>query len=277
MEELLHDSGVACRHVRDNQSGFNIQCYDERGEDQVLQLNGRTIEGHKIKINRTRMQFEASDIFRTIGEHLRSTEEAEAIRISLGGSKRVSTVDTELQRRESRDSPHRRSSSPNPIPRVTLEYRPAPVAAAPYVAPVQRFHPPAYAPTYPRQDPYQSSYPLPEIQPSSPWYREKRDKWVSNVSQPVLRNRPPLDRNMNHDKDNYAARPGKGEQKGGKGKGKGKWTRFPDPPVQSPPPLPAGQSAVVPNCPVCESAGRMARHESYRCTFANPPAPKPVA
>ena len=112
VEDLLKGSGIAFRKVKDSQSGFSIQCYDEQGEDAVLRLDGGTIDGHRIKIVRTRMQLEPSDIFRTIDEHLRSTEEAEAIRISLGGSRRVTAVEKGESKRESRDSPRHLVQNP---------------------------------------------------------------------------------------------------------------------------------------------------------------------
>ena len=47
VEDLLDASNIRYKTVKEGQSGFNIQCHDERGEDQVLQLQGGTIEGQK--------------------------------------------------------------------------------------------------------------------------------------------------------------------------------------------------------------------------------------
>ena len=281
-EDLLDASNIRYKTVKEGQSGFNIQCLDERGEDQVLQLQGGTIEGHKKGGTHTHA-IRDRRIIRKISEHLHSTEEAEAIRISLGGAKRVSAVDSRDTHRDSRDSPYRRTSSPAPVPapKGTLEYRPAPVVQAPHAAPTQRYNAPNRP--GPRQNAYASSYPLPEIHQSNPWYGKRKDKWVSSVNQPQNRDRNQQDRNMHHDKNvpqwktNNDQSAGKGNQKGGKGKGKGTGTHGPGFPIPPPPPMPAIQPKVIPNCATCEAAGRMARHESFRCTFANPPQTKPIA
>ena len=144
IEDLLELQGIQVRHLKETHGGFNLQGKTEDDEERLLDLNGGKIEGHPIRIIRTRMQLEAADVFRLVGEHLRATEEAEAMRISLGGKKKVTTQvhhdssreNTPVRQSSGRGSHHQSRSRSN-TPKGDMDFTPKPPG-----------YPPPQAPTY---------------------------------------------------------------------------------------------------------------------------------
>ena len=89
-----------------------MQGNNEAAQDKLLALAGGTIGKDTIKTCRTQKQMDASDIFKNIGDQLRALEDAEAIRISLGTSRRVSALEWDTHKNEPREDSQRRYSSP---------------------------------------------------------------------------------------------------------------------------------------------------------------------
>ena len=112
LEDLLKQEDIKYRSIQTTHNGFNVQGKNEVAQDKLLALTGGTIGSGTIKTCRTQKQMDASDIFKNIGDQLRALEDAEAIRISLGTSRRVSALEWDAHRDEHRDDAPRRYSSP---------------------------------------------------------------------------------------------------------------------------------------------------------------------
>jgi hypothetical protein len=147
IEDLMEAQALSVKQVRETPGGFNIHCKNESDEDKLVGLTGDRLGGHTVKVTRTRVQMDAGDIFKIVGDHLRANDEAESLRISLGGTRRVSLVEGNHSSNQQRNSPRQRSHSPAssspapaPTPKVVLEYHPAPKTV---IAPVS---PPVHVP-----------------------------------------------------------------------------------------------------------------------------------
>ena len=267
------------------------------------------------------MQLEAADVFRLVGEHLRATEEAEAMRISLGGKKKVTTQvhhdssreGTPVRQSSGRGSHHQSRSRSN-TPKGDMDFTPKPPSYPPPQAPtyaqaIQYAPPqPPVVQTIPKL-PYQVWDPFAAMWTDTPGARQVSQNQtvayqppiMSAPQLPVSQAPTAISREIYPRPTWDSPEPGKGKGKGkgikggnttenlattssnndnswGKGKskgdskGKGKSTSAPGQVVAA-----TQSSGRTPVCRVCEAAGRLARHEESKCTFANPPMGSSIA
>ena len=72
----METEGIRYRKIKESQGGFHIQAKNEDQEDKLMALTGGRIAGHPIQITRVRIQLEAQDIFKMVGDHLRAHDDA---------------------------------------------------------------------------------------------------------------------------------------------------------------------------------------------------------
>ena len=240
IEELLEGLKVDIRQIKETHGGFNIQGKTEEDEETLIDMSGGKLGGNTIKIIRTRMQLEAADVFRMIGDHLRAADEAEALRMSMGGRRKATTAVTRRDSREgtpnrerymSDDYPPRRSQSPLEFTPRAPDYPPpavTPQAVQPqYVQYVARpaatiVPPPAPMTTTIHRLPYQVWDPFAAIWTDTPGSHSAAVQQVTPapVVTPVAPTLPPATFNQypRNDWDSWNVSDSKGK---GKGKGKG--------------------------------------------------------
>lgn len=127
----METEGIRYRKNKESRGVFHIQAKNEDQEDKFMALIGGKIAGYPIQNTRVRIKIEAQDIFKLVGDHLRAHDNAEAMRMSLGGTTRVAAIEetpTTCMSTPNQSSQRGNSRTPN---KVVREYQPAPRAPTP--------------------------------------------------------------------------------------------------------------------------------------------------